>query len=193
VSNWHSSAERARVIEAECDASAARLHLVQSTEEGRHGRWLLKGPWLWAEVVTLANGIYVGGDIETVVFHGGDRWPRPRPYVYWMATRSYGYAKEKAHIGDTAPDQWDEDCARHDILWHLQNEHITREQATQILEALRRDEGSGPFQAAIYDITEDGELCDMGTVTNRSVLAHLFDAEGFRASSHEWFSSRSAA
>lgn len=194
-SKWNSAAERERILERDCERYAARLMLIRSNEDEKHGRWLLKGGWTWAEVITLENGIYVGGDIETVVFQGGsDR--RVRGKVYWMGTRDYRYAREKARIGRTAPDEWDRECARSDILWHLQAEQITREQAVQILEALRREEGPAAFHSAIYDITGDSELCDMGDVTNASVfmatavlrrLAHLFDAEEYRSKSRDWF------
>ncbi len=157
-----------------------------------------KGDWTWAEVVTLTGGIYVGGDIETVVFQGGgDRahWPRGR--VYWMATRSYGYAREKARHGGTARDEWDEECARGDILWHRRLGQLEKEAARELWDLLKRgDVGNHELAAATYEATKDAELCDLGVVTNKSVymatavlrrLAYLFDCEGFRASSHEWF------
>jgi hypothetical protein len=197
VNRWNSAAERERILEQDCERFVAKLNLVRSTEEGKHGRWLLRGEWTWAEVVTLENGIYVGGDIETVVFMGGsDRRTTPRGLVYWMGTKSYGYASEKARAGGTGRDEWDEDCARHHILQHLQDETITREQATEIRAALRSGDGAGPFKATIYDVTHDGELCDMGDVTNKSVymatavlrrLACLFDSAGFRAAARDWF------
>lgn len=196
MNRWNSSAERERILEQDCERFAARLTIARSVEDAKHGRWLLKGDWTWAEVVTLANGIYVGGDIETVVFQGGSDRCRPRGLVYWMATKSYGYAREKAQMGGTAKTQWCPDCARADILWHLQAEQITREQAVKILGALRCDEGPGPFHAAIYEITHDAELCDMGDVVNKSVimatavlrrLAHLFDCKDMQAKAAEWF------
>ena len=195
---WKNSAQRGRILEQDCDRFAARLEVVQSAEEGRHGRWLLRGPWTWAEVVTLANGIYVGGDIDTVVFVGGsDRADRPRGRVYWMATRSYGYAREKARAGDTAPDEWDEACALGDILWHRRADQLTREQARALWDLLKRGNvHPHEFASAIYDETGDAELCNMGDVTPRRIfmatailrrLAALFDAEDFRAQAHGWF------
>jgi hypothetical protein len=195
---WRNSAERGCILEQDCDKSVSRLRLVSSTEEGRHGRWLLKGDWTWAEVVTLANGIYVGGDIETVVFQGGgDRAAHPRGRVYWMATRSYGYAREKANLGGTGRDEWDEACARGDILWHRRLDQLSKDDARELWFLLKRgDVGNHELAAATYEATRDAELCDLGVVTNKSVymatailrrLAYLFECEGYRAKSHEWF------
>jgi hypothetical protein len=196
VNRWNSASERERILEKDCERFVSKLVLQRSVEDQKHGRWLLRGEWTWAEVVTLANGIYVGGDIETVVFQGGSDRYRPRGLVYWMATKSYGYAREKARIGGTGRDEWDADCARHEILWHLQAEQITQRQALKLLDALRRDEGPGPFHAATYDITQDSELCNMGDVVNKSVfmatavlrrLAHLFDCKDMQTKAAEWF------
>jgi hypothetical protein len=194
---WRNSAERGARIERDCDRTANRLRLVSSAKEGRHGRWLLNGDWTWAEVVTLANGIYVGGDIETVVFVGGpDRAAHPRGRVYWMATRSYTYAKEKAHAGDTAPNSWDIDCARGEILWHRRVDQLSREHARELWGFLDREPMRHEFVELINELTEDCELCGMGEVTARSVfmatavlrrLAHLFDCQDFQATSNEWF------
>lgn len=195
---WSNSTERGRILEQDCDRFVARLRLVQSTEEGRHGRWLLKGDWTWAEVITLANGIYVGGDIETVVFVGGsDRASRPRGRVYWMATTSYGYAREKANIGGTGRDEYDESCARGDILFHRRVRQLEREEARELWDLLKRgDVGQHELASATYDATHNAEMCDLGVVTSKSVfmatavlrrLAYLFDCQDFQAASHEWF------
>lgn len=194
---WKNSAERGEILERDCESFVARMRLVRCTEEGKHGRWLLRGPWSWAEVVTLENGIYVGGDIETVVFHGGyDRAAHPRGRVYWMATRSYSYAKEKAHIGNTAPDEWDVACARGAILWNRRVDQISKEHARELWDLLSDDLSHGEFSARVYELTGECELCGMGMVTAKSVfmatavlrrLVHFFEAEGFRASAAEWF------
>jgi hypothetical protein len=198
VSRWRNSRERERILEADCEEFAAQLHLVDAREEGAFGRWLLRGRWSWAEVVSLRGGIYVGGDIETVVFQGGgDLAKRPRGRVYWMATRSYGYASEKAHLGNTAPDEWDESCARGAILDHRKCEQLTREEALNLWNLLKRgDVSRSEFASAVYDETHDAELCDMGDVTSRRVymataimrrLAHLLDCRDMQQASREWF------
>lgn len=195
---WKNSTQRGRILEQDCDRFVARLRLVSSSEEGRHGRWLLKGDWTWAEVVTLANGIYVGGDIETVVFVGGsDRAARPRGRVYWMATRSYGYAREKARHGRTAPDVWDIDCARGDIIWHRRADQLSREHARELWDLLSRgDVGQGEFARDIYELTHDSELCDMGEVISPAVymatavlrrLEQLLDRQDFQLAARDWF------
>jgi hypothetical protein len=196
VKHWRTAQERSAQLEQDCDDFAGQMRLVEALEEGRNGRWILKGiRYSWAEVVTLRNGIYVGGDVETVVFvGGGDRAARPRGRVYWMATRSYDYAQEKADIGDTAPREWDEAVARWNVLYHRRHGDIDRDAAREIYLSAR--DGEHAFREAIYENTEDSELCDMGMCVSRSVymatailrqLARLFDAEDFRATAHEWF------
>ncbi len=198
MSRWRNAAERERILEADCDKFAAQLHLTDVREEGAFGRWFLRGPWTWAEVVSLRGGIYVGGDIETVVFQGGgDRAANPRGRVYWMATRSYSYASEKAHIGNTAPDEWDEECARGAVRDHLECEQISKEQARELLRLRDRgDVGRGEFASAVYEETNDAELCDMGDVTSRRIymataimrrLAHLLDCRDMQELAREWF------
>ncbi len=197
MKQWGNAHERSLILEKECDAFAARLQLVDVREEWQFGRWLLRGPWTWAEVASLRGGIYVGGDIDTVVFRGGDPDGNPRGRVYWMATRSYRYASEKAHLGDTAPDEWDEDCARGDIKWHCDHGQITKAQAKSLLRLLNRgDVGRDEFNKAIYEETEDSELCGMGDVTSRRVfmatavlrrLAHLFACIDMQEASRQWF------
>lgn len=194
---WRNGLERNQVLEQDCERFVARLRLHRVTEEGRHGRWLLKGDWTWAEVVTLSNGIYVGGDIETVVFSGGsDRAAHPRGRVYWMATTSYGYASEKARHGGTAPEEWDVECARGELLWHRQVDQLSKDQARRLWNELKREPSQADFANAVYRETQDAELCDMGEVVNASVymatavlrrLAHLLDCQDFQGASAEWF------
>lgn len=198
MSRWRNADHRRRILEADCDQFAAKLHLVDVREEGSFGRWFLRGPWSWAEVVSLRGGIYVGGDIETVVFKGGgDLATRPRGRVYWMATRSYSYASEKGHLGDTAPDEWDEACARGAILWHRRHDQLEKEQARNLWRLLERgDVSRGEFNSAIYEETEDCELCGIGDVTSSRIfmataimrrLAHLLDCRDMQQVSREWF------
>jgi hypothetical protein len=198
VNRWRNSAERGRILEKDCDSFASKLRLVEAREDGPFGRWFLRAPYTWAEVVSLRGGIYVGGDIETVVFQGGgDRAGSPRGRVYWMATRSYGYASEKAHHGDTAPDEWDEACARGAIVDHRKHDYLTKAQARTLWNLLARgDVRPDEFNAAIYEETDDCELCGMGNVTSRRIfmatailrrLVWLLEARDMQNAARDWF------
>jgi hypothetical protein len=198
VNRWRNARERGRNIERDCEWFAGRLNLVRSIEGDGHGRWILKGGYSWAEVVTLANGIYVGGDVETVVFQGGPGTKgNVRAPVWWMATTSYTYARQKATMGDTAPDEFDEDCARGDIIWYRKEDQLTKEQARALWDLLARGDVSQPeLGAAIYEETHDGELCGMGVVVSRRVylatailrrLEHLLKCQDLRVASRGWF------
>lgn len=195
MKRWRNHAERETKLQADCDRFCSRLEIRKCEERDGHGRWLLKGPWTWAEVVTLSNGIYVGGDIETVVFHGGPEH-RVRARVYWMATTSYGYAAQKARAGNTGAHEWDEDCAAGDALWHRRNGDLTKDQAREIYDAIGN--GKHSFQEAISD-NDNGDLTElygMGEVVPASVfmatavlrrLVWLFGAKELRETSREWF------
>lgn len=195
---WKNSQERGVILEQDCERFCARLELLKIDEQDGHGRWFMRGPWSWVEVVTLTNGIYVGGDIETVVFLGGsDRANSPRGRVYWMATRSYGYAAEKAHHGRTAPDEWDADCARGDILWHRRVDQLEKDDARHLWDYLKNgDVGGHELNSEVYERTRDSELCTLGQVTAKSLfmataalrrLAYLFDCRDMQQASREWF------
>lgn len=196
---WRNHAERSRVLERECEEFCEQLALRDSIEDGSFGRWFLRGPWSWVEVVTLRGGLYVGGDIETVVFSGH---PSPRAgypvrsAVYWMATKSYSYAAEKANIGRTQGNEWDDDCARASVLDQRKHDGLTREQARALFDCLDREEGERAFAAAVYEETGDAELCSMGDVVSRRVylatavlrrLVRHFDAQGMRERARAWF------
>ncbi len=192
---WKNYAERERRLQADCDQFCSRLELRRCDEREGHGRWLLKGPWTWAEVVTLSNGIYVGGDIETVVFHGGHGL-KLRGLVYWMATTSYSYAAQKARAGNTGAYDWDEDCARFDVCWQRRQGTLEKDQAREIYGSIR--DGRHRFVEAIVesDRGDLGELYDMGEVIPAAVfmatavlrrLAWLLEAHDLRATSRAWF------
>ncbi len=192
---WRNHAEREQKLQADCDRFCARLDLRKAEERDGHGRWLLRGPWTWAEVVTLSNGIYVGGDIETVVFHGGsDR--RLRGLVYWMATTSYGYAAEKARKGNSGRYDWDADCAAGDVVDQRRFGNLEKDQARAIYDAI--PDGKHRFQETIFehDTGDLSELYDMGEVIPASVfmatavlrrLVWLFESQELRQKSLEWF------
>ena len=169
MKQWRNHAEREKALQSDCERYASRLELVKCDEQNGHGRWMLKGPWTWAEVVTLCNGIYVGGDIETIVFQGGSG-TKLRGLVYWMATRSYGYAAQKARMGNTGAYGWDADCAAGDVLWHRRSGDLNKDQARDIYNAIR--DGKHLFQQAIYDADDGdlGELYGMGEVVPASVF-----------------------
>lgn len=110
-----------------------RRHLIVKESDGR---WLLMQPaesgwddpkrrWsnnMWTEVIALhGSGLYVGGDIDPVVFGGGPKHPEAR--VRWMGSRrsgADGYFIEKASIGmggrDIAVMRWDREVAYQELL-----------------------------------------------------------------------------
>lgn len=169
---WKNHAERTEIIEREVEEYAAGLTLVDCDEGQRFARYYLRGTWTWVEVVTLRHGLYVGGDIETVVFSGHPNAERygVRSPVYWMATRSYDYAAEKAGLGNTEREEWDPACARACVKMHLRDKTFTAEEAEPLLESLDREEGEHAFRAAVYETLEDSEYCSMGDVVSRRVI-----------------------
>ncbi len=197
----HEERERDSVTQAE--SYAAGLRLISLEEKGRHGRYLLKGKWTWCEVVTLATGVYVGGDIETVVFNGfGDPRTRPRPVLYWMATRSYGYAREKASIGDTLALEWSGKCAREAVIWMRRDRLLEKDGARDVIDALDRECTQHEFVEALHGATEDceclnaGEAVSQRVVTATAVLRHLVDlleARDFQSKARGWFFGLEAA
>ncbi len=197
MSSWKNHAERSAVIERECEEFCSKLKLVESKEDDVSGRWYMRGPWTWVEVVTLRHGLYVGGDIGTVVFNGHPgRGYGVRAPVYWMATRSYSYAAEKARMGNTEGNEWDADCARACVLDYLEQEVLSKEQAEDLLMCLDHEEGEHAFQQAAYDATDDSELCSMGEVVSRRVylataalrrLVEHFESQAMRERAREWF------
>lgn len=172
MNHWSTSAERTAIIEREVEKYAAGLELSECDEGPRFGRYYLRGEFTWVEVVTLRHGLYVGGDIETVVFSGHPSAEKygVRSPLYWMSTRSYGYAAEKAQIGNTVSQEWDAACARDCVLTYRSDESFTQEQAEALLEVLDREEGEHAFRKAVYDTIEDSEYCSMGDVVARRVI-----------------------
>ncbi len=190
MNRWRNHAKRSQIIERECEEFCSKLRLTESREDDVSGRWYLRGPWTWVEVVTLRHGLYVGGDIETVVFSGHPgRGYGVRSPVYWMATRSYGYAAEKARMGNTLGNEWDAACARASVLDQCKQGGLSHDQARALLRCLDHEEGEHAFQAAVYEETGDSELCDMGEVVSRRVylatavlrrlVAHFESQPGF--------------
>lgn len=188
--------ERQTRIEREVEQFVGQFELVRCEENKPHGRWLLKGGWSWAEVVTLAHGLYVGGDIETVCFSGHPRGYGVRSAVYWMATRSYGYASEKARMGGVETVEWDRACARESLLEMRREKVIDAENAREIFDLLGGDDCSqSRFQDALYEAQEDVERLDAGEVVARRIylatavlrrLTWLLECRDFRVKSREW-------
>jgi hypothetical protein len=195
MSRWRNYDEREETLQDDCERFCSRLELRKSDERDGHGRWILKGPWTWAEVVTLSNGLYVGGDIETVVFHGGPEMTL-RGRVYWMATTSYYYAAQKARAGDTGGYEWDAACAAFAVCDHRRRGELEKGQARAIFDAIA--DGEHHFQAALYE-EDDGSLSEMygmGQVVPKRVfmatavlrrLVWLFESQELRQKSREWF------
>ncbi len=182
--------------EREAESFVESFRLVSMDEGKRHGRWLLKGNWSWAEVVTLSNGIYVGGDIESVVFQGHPDHHGPRSAVYWMATRSYGYAREKASRGDTPATDWDARTARERVIWMRRDKELTKEAARCIVDLLDLACDPFEFREALYDACADCEALGAGEVVAGRVylatavlrkLTELIEERDFRSASRGWF------
>ncbi len=202
VQQWRNHAERTAIIEREVEQYAAGLDLGECDEGSRFGRYYLRGRWTWVEVVILRHGLYVGGDIETVVFSGHPSAGKygVRSPLYWMATRSYSYAGEKAGMGNTEAEEWDAECARACVLEHQKDETFTTEQTEELLDVLDREDGEHAFRQAVYETLEDSEYCSMGDVVSRRViratavlrrLTCLLERRDFQSAASSWF--RSAA
>lgn len=193
---WHSERERATKQAEDCRRACSTWRLIDAEEGDRFGRYLLRGRLSWAEVVTVRGGVLVCGDVSSVLFQRWSQKPQtPRGPLYWMAHASYGYATEKASIGDSVARTWDEDCARGEILYQRRHRGITREQARRLWDATFATDGSS-FAHDVYDATGDSELCRMGVVTDervfmaQAVLARLvfeLEARDFRAKARSRF------
>lgn len=198
MKQWSNHAERTAILECETEHYAAGLSLRDCDEGRRFGRYYLRGQWTWVEVVTLRHGLYVGGDIETVVFSGHPSAEKygVRSPLYWMATRSYSYAAEKAGLGNTENEEWDAACARACVLEYQKDEAFTAEQAEALLRVLDHEEGEHAFRQAVYETLEDSEYCSMGDVVSRRViratavlrrLTRLLERHDFQNASATWF------
>jgi hypothetical protein len=203
------SEHRAEVF-ADAQRYTSALALIRCEEDARAGRYLLRprNRWLWGylwvEVVTVVGGVLVHGDCDTVLFSGfgsdGDRGPRAK--LYWQARNNPGYGAEKAHHGDTAPDEWHPEVAAADLLFHLRHKSFTcadpeeREELRSVWQGLRRgDLDQSEFAERIHDLTGDSELCAMGTVPARAVtvaqcvlmrLVAELEARDFREAASKW-------
>lgn len=204
MKQWTNHAERTATIERETEKYAAGLSLASCDEGSRFGRYYLRGRWTWVEVVTLRHGLYVGGDIETVVFSGH---PSAETYgvrspLYWMAARSYSYASEKARLGNTESEEWDADCARACVLEYRSDGAFTAEQSDRLIQVLDWEEGERAFREAVYETIEDSEYCSMGDVVSRRViraaailrrLVWCLDARDLQLAAHGWFRMQTAS
>lgn len=182
--------------------SAANLRAEQLTEEARRafadhvirkrseGRWLLMrpdkdgtwSPFHWTEVISLYGGsLYVGGDIQHVIFGYYSDDGRPESKVYWMGRRrsaADGYLQEKASIGSgrELTESWEEDVAREGVQDWLKEErealgeyeagdkwHARHMRRIEQLEGLLDDFPSSKdlLAHALYEIDPE-RLCDCG-------------------------------
>lgn len=105
-------------------------HRLQYSEEHR---WIIrhyneeKKYWegfYWTEIVVVANGLLVHGDIDTCLFkyYSGDKHPMAR--VHWIAKSGVDYLVEKCSIGMDDRDvcrTFDEDVALWEIDGHIRD------------------------------------------------------------------------
>jgi hypothetical protein len=198
MEKWTNHAEREEAIVRSCEKYSADLSLREVDEGSRFGRYYLRGNWTWVEVVTLRHGLYVGGDIETVVFSGRPNAEKygVRSPLYWMSTRSYEYAAQKARLGNTQEEEWDAECARACVLEYRGEDTCTAEQADALLSVLDREEGEHAFREAVNEELEDSEYCTMGDVVSRRViratavlrrLTCLLQRHDFQSAAASWF------
>lgn len=118
--------------EAEQAKTAFERHLIRKESEGR---WLLQRPqkdgwddpdgrWdstFWVEIICLAGeGLYVGGDIQHLIFRYGPKHPEAR--VFWLGRKPAwnSYVQQKACIGmgggkHDGVSKWDEKAALADL------------------------------------------------------------------------------
>ncbi len=194
---YKSESERARGLIAMYDRDFEKLQLRDSVEDERFGRYYLSGPLIWAEVVTIRGGVIVCGDVDTVCF----QWltsKTPRAPLYWIACAGYDYATAKAARGTgNSAREFDVEVARHCVLYHRRNGTLTRDEAQQLWDFLKSDDANAvTFQAEVYEVTADSELCSMGEVSSsrvlvaQAVLRRLvaeLEARDFRTKARGWF------
>jgi len=157
------------------------------------GRWLIKRKreegWesmYAAEIICLFNNsIYVGGDIDTVVFSYGP--PENEQRLRWLGRQTSGteYLREKASIGmggRELVEDWDPQCAREELreaLEELEKEEkeeegeVDHEEEKETLRhALRLiDDGSSAVWQVLYDIPDSWESFEnLGQVTSPKVF-----------------------
>jgi hypothetical protein len=149
--------EYARREQWRCAAHFAAHELLDERywDDGRGARWLIGVPGTFVyrtEIIAgIGGSLVVHGDIDLVRFaHYGDHadaWSR----LCWMgACRDIDYyVGQKAGIGSGHRlTDYDEDVARHDLTWHLEQ----RDNAPEIREALERAREHADHRDAVREI-----------------------------------------
>lgn len=184
------------------------LILVSVAEDDRHGRYLLRPTnwwrcFAWIEVVTLAGGLIVHGDCDTVVFHGCNEGPRGK--IRWQARNNPEYGRDKATIGGVVAVEWEPRVAAAWVLEMRRHGSLNKDQARTVWDRLADDEvGSTESFGQCLDAAEyfDSESYDAGEVPARCIfvaqalLCHLereLEARDFRSISRAWFSAHGVA
>lgn len=166
------SLEAIRTADTICMARKAfERHVI--TERGE-GRWLIQRLYpdgkpestYWTEICVLRKNLYVGGDIQPVLFEGGYSASAGR--VRWMGeSESWGYIAEKAQAGLRSREsvwKWDAEVAVDDFnRWRAE----------------RREEEEG--EGGDSDLDEDYVALALAAGDRSEFLEHLGDA-----CDHDW-------
>jgi hypothetical protein len=190
-----------------------RLARVDETDDGRYlmrperERW---SGYSWIEVVTVANGILVHGDCDTVLFRGCSGPPRGK--ISWQARYNPDYGAEKATLADLEGRTWErrvaanfilemrlEARARPDEPFDKRPETISKENARTLYDALLSNECSqSEFIEACSDVGLD-DMYSIGMVPAQRIYAaqaalrhlqNLLGARDMRAQARAWYSAQ---
>lgn len=168
-------------------------------QEANQRSWFLKKPGTsvyWVEIVALrGNAILIHGDIGATIFQRWSGKPWPMGALRWVGrmVNSPGYAIEKAayagkdtHLG--AEEVWDRDMAKRDIYhliqriktdwiideWSLEEHKDTVIKLKKLLILGLDDLCPDEVSREIYEITRDGELCDVGRCIRARVVYAIY-------------------
>ncbi len=178
-----------------------RLAHVDETDDGRYlmrpeHRW---SGYAWIEVVTVANGILVHGDCDTVLFRGCSGPPRGK--ISWQARYNPDYGAEKATLADLEGRCWQRRVAAAFILEMRRDdpESISKENARTLYDALLSEERSqSEFLEACSDVGLD-DMYSIGMVPAQRIYAaqaalrhlqNLLGARDMRAQARAWYSAQ---
>ena len=163
-------------------------------------RWHLKKPGTscyWTEVIATANGVYVNGDVDVVVFGGGDHISGTDQVKWLGATKSFGYVVEKAQIGFSNRDivyTYDSEVAA-DQIREAKNEYIKNGKTKYVhvfdeaLDALEMGDLREQILPALYEHEDVWYLFDECSRIGDVVAPRIFYAHAALQKLHQLLTS----
>jgi hypothetical protein len=174
---WRTRAERASALRASDDRELVS-HVLLSKHVIDDSRAVFEigqpeSSTFYAEVACLRSGVFVHGDVESVIFErcSYKLW---REKLSWMRGHNPDYAEEKAHIGASnaaMASVVDIDVAIGDLLWWRREGTLGKEDTVDVYSLLTRDGDVHEAQALLYERTGDAEMRLGWCTASRVIMA----------------------